>query len=142
MQVFLPYPDVSKSVRCLDKSRLGNQVWREAKTLLNGGWKHHPVAVMWKEYRPLLALYCLNGLDELMLRRHLDPSKLPPLLDYFTQIFNESPVIYPPWFGNEEFHRSHRLNLLFKYPQWYSKYRWEKIPSTKPDYYWPLQERK
>jgi hypothetical protein len=53
MQVFLPYNDLSASVRCLDKSRLGNQVWREAKTLINGGWKHHPVAKLWADYEKM-----------------------------------------------------------------------------------------
>lgn len=139
MQVFLPYPDVSKSVRCLDKSRLGNQVWREAKTLLNGGWKHHPVAVMWRDYRPLLALYCVHGLDELIRRGHLSLDKLPPLMAYFTEILGEGPVKYPSWFGNAEFHRSHQLNLLFKYPGWYRKYRWGDVPLEKPEYIWPKE---
>lgn len=44
MQVFLPYPDLRASVSCLDPKRLGNQVYREAKTLISGGCTTTPKA--------------------------------------------------------------------------------------------------
>ena len=43
---------------------------------------------------------------------------------------------YPPWFGNEKIHASHRSNLLRKDPEFYGKYGW-----TEPDnleYVWPV----
>lgn len=33
-------------------------------------------------------------------------------------------VIYPDWFGNEDFHKAHRSNLLRKDMQFYSQYGW------------------
>ena len=68
MQVFLPYPDFAKSVECLDPSRLGNQIYREALTLIKGGWKHHPASKMWANHKHALAKYWIAGLDELLKR--------------------------------------------------------------------------
>ena len=52
-QVFLPSPDLRASVCCLDPKRLGNQIYREAKTLITGGWTETPepdtkLAYIWK----------------------------------------------------------------------------------------------
>jgi hypothetical protein len=43
---------------------------------------------------------------------------------------------YPDWFGNKEFHASHRSNLLRKDPEFYGKYGWTE-PHDLP-YIWPL----
>ena len=43
----------------------------------------------------------------------------------------------PSWLGNEEFHASHRSNLLRKDPEHYGQFGW-----TEPDnlpYYWPVK---
>lgn len=154
MQVFLPYPDFEQSVQCLDPYRLGNQIWRECKTLLNGGWPHHPVAKMWADYRTALASYAIQGLHELLRRQAIDPHKYENHSKYFWSIFRESIASngfrLPPFYGNEEFHRSHRLNLLWKGQQdvisgrsstnWYTNYFSEPVPTSKPDYIWPTPE--
>ncbi len=136
MQVFLPYPDLKKSVCCLDPSRLGNQIYREAKTLITGGWPNHPASKMWRGYEVALAKYCLHGLEELTHRgRHY-----PRWIDFYKRYLISS-VKLPPWFGDYRLHSSHRSALLFKNFEWYSKFGWQESPSTLIDgkfpYYWP-----
>ena len=114
MQVFLPYPSFQQSVACLDKKRLGNQIWRECKTLLNGGWPNHPGNFIYKEDQWLITMW--------------QPCAL--WLKY-----------KPPFIGNSNFHLSHRLNLLWKDPEWYSQFFDEPIPTSKPDYYWPSPQK-
>jgi len=69
----MPYPDLKQSVCCLDNKRLGNQVYREGLTLLRGGWKNHPAAKIWADYKTALAIYCMYGLAELSRRNRLPP---------------------------------------------------------------------
>ena len=138
MQIFLPYPDFNKSVACLDKSRLGNQIWRECKTLLNGGWKHHPVAKMWKDYHAAMALYGIAGVQELLRRNDISQIKAHELCDYFCQFCTHVDGPMPPFIGNVHFHKSHRLNLLYKDPTWYRQFFNDPIPQTKPEYIWPI----
>ena len=141
MQVFLPYPSFQQSVACLDKSRLGNQIWRECKTLLNGGWKHHPVAKMWADYKPALAMYGLYGLHELIKRDHIKPEAARDVKPFFKSFINDLEAKNPSFIGNPDFHLSHRLNLLWKDPEWYSQFFDEPVPTSKPDYLWPSPQK-
>ncbi len=78
MQIFLPYPDMRKSLQALDNKRLGKQrvetyqiisaITRRPK--LDGtpykGWLNHPCTVMWRDYVPALGIPegndpCLRG---------------------------------------------------------------------------------
>lgn len=43
----------------------------------------------------------------------------------------------PPWFGREDFHASHRSNLLRKHPDWYRQFGWYE-PDDLP-YVWPVR---
>lgn len=154
MQVFLPYPSFQQSVACLDKSRLGNQIWRECKTLLNGGWKHHPVAKMWADYKPALVCYMYNGVQVLWERRWIQYGRYVSFVkdlqilmaidyDYAFDLVNATlkPEYNPPFIGNPDFHLSHRLNLLWKDPEWYSQFFDEPVPTSKPDYLWPSPQK-
>lgn len=137
MQTFLPYPDYKDSVSCLDKYRLGNQVYREGKTLISGGWPNHPASFMWKGYFHQLALYCIEGLHELE-RRGL---YYPQHFSYFEDMLNfHPPTDAPPWLGNEALHSSHRSNLLRKDPEWYGQFGW-KEPDDLP-YVWPITKNR
>ena len=42
----------------------------------------------------------------------------------------ETPIDYPHWFGNEQFHSSHRANLLRKDYEYYSQFGWEENPES------------
>ena len=44
---------------------------------------------------------------------------------------------YPPWFGDEKIHSSHRSNLLRKDPEFYGQYKWNE-PDNLP-YVWPIK---
>ena len=125
MQTFLPYEDYYESLKTLDPSRLGNQIYREARTLVNGGWENHPASKMWRGYEYSLCEYALEGLK--VLRERGRP--YPHWERWFKEKQREfSNTGKPPWVGNEEFHASHRSNLLRKDKEWYSQFGW-----TEPD---------
>ena len=132
MQTFLPLPSYRDSVRVLDPSRLVNQVYREAMTLIRGGWKNHPASRMWRGHRDQLILYALAGIDELRVRGREYPHIEHELLQLLE---SETPTKEPFWLGDDSFHASHRSNLLRKYPAWYGQFGW-----SEPDnllYIWP-----
>lgn len=150
MQVFLPLPSLKDSVTALDPKRLGNQIYRECKTLINGGWPYHPASKMWSGYKPALAVYALYGLEELACRGRFYPHHV----DYFKSFLpdgldlSDSQAIIelcPGWLGNEQLHSSHRAALLYKDYKWYSQFGWKEQPAVpfkngkkfSLPYYWP-----
>jgi len=48
---------------------------------------------------------------------------------------NGAPSHLPPWVGDEQFHASHRSNLLRKDRQWYGQFEWKE--SDDLPYVWP-----
>jgi len=75
---------------------------------------------MWRNYVPLLKEYLNASIDEWIERgfkNTMDKEDVDMALDY------------PPWFGNERFHDSHKSNLLKKDFEFYSQYRWNVDPS-------------
>ncbi len=135
MQTFLPYPDFKKSVEVLDSKRLGKQrveTFQVLNILLNRtetkGWRNHPVTLMWKGYEPALQLYQNYTINEWIKRGYKNNMM-------FENILLELQM--PPWFGKEEFHRSHRANLLRKDWSFYSNFFNE--DPTLP-YYWPVEK--
>jgi hypothetical protein len=129
MQVFLPYPDFATSTACLDPKRLGNQIYRECKTLILGGWANHPCSKMWAKYHTALAQYALCGLDELARRGKFYPHHI----DFYTRWTYNSDVVMPHWLGHEQFHSAHRSILLAKNFDWYSKFGWVEKPAQMID---------
>lgn len=136
MQTFLPYEDFKKSLACLDKKRLGKQRV-EARQILNAldpsydkkGWRNHPAVLMWKGYENALIEYYNLSLIEWALKggRNI---KLQPIKVKIT--FCD----LPHWLGNEEFHASHRSNLLRKDPNYYGQFGWSEGPDL--PYVWPV----
>jgi hypothetical protein len=138
MQTFLPYADLQESVRVLDYRRLGKQrveTFQVLNILLDRtptkGWRNHPVTVMWTGYESALQLYQNYTIQEWISRGYKNTMLLEE-----TDIDIDS-VIMPPWFGLEEFHRSHRSNLLRKDYEYYSQY-FDEDPNL--PYYWPAKE--
>ena len=133
MQTFLPYPSFEMTAQCLDNRRLGNQR-NEASVILNTlrggkqGWVHHPVVKMWRGYENALAYYLNTCITE-WIRRGFKNNMEYAVID--------GEIKWPPWLGNEEFHASHRSNLLRKDSPFYGKYSWLE-PSTLP-YVWPVR---
>lgn len=133
MQTFLPYADFEKSVKVLDYRRLGKQrveTFQVLNILLERtptkGWRNHPVTIMWTGYESALKLYQNITICEWINRGYNNNMKLEEI--------EPNSVVMPPWFGSEQFHRSHRSNLLRKNYEYYSQYFDE--PSDL-EYFWP-----
>jgi hypothetical protein len=152
MQTFLPYSSFTKSASVLDNLRLGKQRVEVLQILhsliLNKGWIHHPAVRMWKGYEKSLSEYGIAICKEWISRGFKDNclvqlQTINQLLGGYI-IFDEVNKICrtekPKWFGNEQFHSSHKSNLLRKFPEWYDKYGWTE--SNDLPYYWPTKDNK
>ena len=133
MQTFLPYADFQKSVEVLDYRRLGKQrveTFQVLNILLERtptkGWRNHPVTLMWTGYESALKLYQNITIYEWVSRGYKNNMRYEEV--------NLDSVVMPAWFGIEEFHRSHRSNLLRKDFGHYSQYFDEPVDL---EYYWP-----
>ena len=133
MQTFLPLPNYLESMRCLDRVRLGNQIWLEGVILLKGGWKHHPASKMWRGHEYHLGLYLLDGCKILEERGKAYPEVIKRIEAEMIKFPNTGS---PSWLGDEKFHASHRSNLLRKNPEWFSQFGWTE-PADLP-YVWPV----
>lgn len=148
MQTFLPLPNYADSARALDNQRLGNQCYRECKTLLSGGWPNHPASKMWAGYGRELAIYGLMCALEMMDRNQAGTGCWKPEVprrwaEYFKQMRDQLPMCtVPPWLGDDRVHSTHRSVLLWKKPRWYSQFGWKEKPlgpgeDGKFPYHWP-----
>ena len=121
MQTFLPIEDFEMSAKTLDNKRLGKQrveVLQILQALIEGvGWKHHPATKMWQQNTNALIRYGQAICDEWTARGFIDTVKDKILKYYDPSKTAEVPV----WFGRDEFHASHRSNLLRKDKEFYSK---------------------
>ena len=144
MQTFLPYPDFYQSLETLDYRRLGKQrmeCFQILKALANTtdvdlsdvdpsqlgkGWVNHPATRMWSGYEGALAQYHDESIKAWLRRGYKN-----------TMLLRAKPGQWPtpPWFGDPDFHASHRSNLLRKAPMWYRCFGWEE-PSDM-EYVWP-----
>lgn len=135
MQTFLPYFDIIKSIKCLDTKRLGKQRVEAMQILKalsnpNYGWQNHPAVKMWRGYETLLTYY-LNTCIDIWKKRGFRNTML--------QCYDETnieEIKIPKWFGNKEFHDSHKSNLLRKFPEHYEQFNW-KVSDNLP-YVWPI----
>lgn len=90
------------------------------------GWRNHPVTLMWTGYESALKLYQNITIREWVRRGYNNNMSYEEI--------EPNSVIMPFWFGIEEFHRSHRSNLLRKDFGYYSQYFDE---PNDLEYYWP-----
>jgi len=140
MQTFLPYSDFQRSAACLDRRRLGKQRL-EVLTILRvisgevRGWANHPAVRMWKGHRLRLAEYGLVVCDEWIARGYRDSCR-DKLVRYIEAICVNHSAASPSWLGHEEFHLSHRSNLVRKLPEHYRPL-WPGVPDDLP-YVWPV----
>lgn len=140
MQTFLPYKSFIKSASVLDNKRLGKQrveVLQILKTLTgeSKGWQNHPAVKMWKGYEGALAYYGYVVCQEWKSRGFKDSCE-EKIKDLAVRSFNYESGSFPEWLGNEDFHNSHKSNLLRKDKEFYSKYEWN-ITDDLP-YIWPV----
>jgi hypothetical protein len=136
MQTFLPHPNIKKSLESLDSRRLGKQRV-EAHQILNillnrtktKGWRNHPAVIMWRGYENALKIYFNEAVKIWISRGYKNNIKLEII---------RGKIIFPKWFGNKDFHASHRSNLLRKNKKHYSKFNWSE-PENLP-YLWPAKK--
>lgn len=138
MQTFLPYPDYALTATVLDRQRLGKQRVEVLQILRapqgnGGGWVNHPAVRMWRGHEGSLICYGLAICKEWVSRGYQDTCK-SKIAD-FSNMFPcyESA---PEWFGDPDFHRAHRSNLIRKAPAHY-KTLWPDVPDDLP-YIWPV----
>tara|TARA_R110002020_G_scaffold40339_1_gene119272 strand:+ start:133 stop:621 length:489 start_codon:yes stop_codon:yes gene_type:complete len=132
MQTFLPYESFKKSATILDWRRLGKQRVEgmqiinaiEGKKRKDGkpykGWLNHPATVMWRPYVNALKYYTDVIIEEWIRRGYNNNMELYGAYE----LVEDGVLTYPHWLGNEQFHSSHRANLLRKDYEYYSKFGW------------------
>lgn len=130
MQTFLPIADFQESARVLDRRRLGKQRV-EAMQIINsiltgGGWNRHPATVMWTWNVNALKRY-----HDVMIKEWVNRGYRNTMSLYEPKVY-EMPI----WFGDPQFHASHRSQLLAKDPDHYGRFGWEERPGEIP-YLWP-----
>ncbi|MBS3076607.1 MSMEG_6728 family protein [Candidatus Pacearchaeota archaeon] len=133
MQTFLPYPNLKKSLKALDSRRLGKQRV-EAFQILNillertdkKGWQNHPAVKMWRGYENALKLYFNKSVKLWIARGYKNTMKLEKI---------EGKIILPKWFGDKNFHDSHKSNLLRKDGDFY--FEFSENVSADLGYVWP-----
>lgn len=149
MQTFLPLPSFRGSARCLDDKRLGKQRLECKQILLchgipigahvpgKRGWRNHPAVLMWAGHEVALLVYGIVVCREWISRGFHDQLEG----EFVTAYSRLRPTIsanrYPEWFGDPDFHASHRSNLLRKNFWHYARLGWQE-PTNLP-YLWPVQ---
>jgi hypothetical protein len=111
-------------------------------------WYNHPAVRMYKNYEEFLLLYGYVICSEWLIRGYRDSLKIKFLQELINrgvcniEIDDQGvkPEIFgvrvPIWFGNKQFHASHRSNLLRKNFEWYNKFGWTE--SNNLPYFWPV----
>ena len=138
MQTFVPYDDNTQNALSLDNKRLGKQRvegWQILSALgylqmgslytigKNGklrkrGWLNHPAVLMWEGHEWWLCLYCEAICKEWIARGYKDT-----MLSRFQKwrAYNPQANPLPPsWWGEDEFHQSHRSRLISKDSEHYA----------------------
>lgn len=149
MQTFMPVRSFSGSAFHLDSKRLGKQRV-ECKQILialgvgvgqhqgnrGSSWRNHPAVRMWRGYEVALCEYSTAVCNEWR-RRGFADVLMPQFIESRHNILCDARFgpDNPAWLGMDEFHASHRSNLLRKMPAFYSKFGWSE-PDDLP-YFWP-----
>lgn len=144
MQTFLPHPDFHESAKALDYRRLGKQRV-EALQILNvltgattsKGWQNHPAVLMWKGYERSLVAYAV-AICEVWTSKGYKDTVAEKVRGLEQTYLADKPLVQPMWIGQEDFHLSHRSNLVRKLPSHYGSL-WPDVPNDLP-YFWPEGE--
>lgn len=119
MQTFLPYESFQASAASLDRQRLGKQRVENLQIMkallgLSKGWSNHPAVRMWRGHEDWLMEYQRAVCNEWTSRGYKDTC-----LEKTQALTPDVKSDYPVWLGREDFHRSHRMNLMRKDPEFY-----------------------
>ena len=156
MQTFLPSMDFAQTAEFLDRQRLNKQAleaWQIMMTNLKldpegnyrepKGWYNHPATLMWRGHETALLDYIRAMVSEWILRGYkstiLDKAEAT-----FVRGLEGGLVAYPhgdkpQWALDPEkaeaIASSHRLALLSKNYEWYSKFGWPEDTGVQPEEY-------
>jgi hypothetical protein len=148
VQTFLPYDDFRRTAEVLDRKRLGKQRV-ECIQVLRGlvrpgyGWRHHPAVKMWRGHEEALARYAYTCCERWVSLGFGDTCAATIAGDLAeagvrhvrTEAELRAAGAVPAWFGDEDFHRSHRSALLRKDPEHYGSL-FTDVPGDL-EYVWP-----
>lgn len=142
MQTFVPENTFYKSVRILDRQRLGKQRV-ETLQIMNAlagkskGWTNHPATRMWRGHELALLYYQRATVDE-WLRRGYKDTCWDKTEQVFMDTFDDTAYssTYPHWWGDNRVHDSHKSALVFKDPVWYNTIYPDIVGEY--NYYWPV----
>lgn len=142
MQTFLPFNDLKLSVKCLDNKRLCKQIVEAFQIItFRVPTINHPAVLMWHTYEKCLIQYTIYCCEEYTNRY----DKIHSIYEFLCSEYNiyEYTLIdnfeYPSWFNSQILFLSHKINLLRKDFDWYSKYfEYNLLDEYSEGYYWPL----
>lgn len=127
MNIYMPFPDLTKSAECLDDRRL-DKVRSDISAVLRACAEPPPVAPnkehsaikMWRGNERFLINYGIVVCSEWMSRGNTD-STLAKMMKLRADFPEESDKA-PEWFGTDELHKSHQSMLLRLQPSHYKPY--------------------
>jgi len=136
MQTFMPEQTFEEIAKALDYRRLGKQRV-ETLQIINAivmnrqhGWRNHPATKMWMKNPAGLAAYGIAMCEEWIRRGYNDTC-----LGKIKKVIAPDATDLPRWWGREDIVRSHRSNLIRKFPDFYRPL-WSNVPDDLP-YVWP-----
>jgi hypothetical protein len=131
MQTFLPYSDMSKSARVLDRQRLGKQrveCMQIMKALTTGStsWINHPCTKMWAGHGGYLLWYT-HAVCNVWLGKGYKDTCFDKTKQLFADSITLSDEVFalPEWFMDEDFHNRHKSMLLQKDYEYYKQFDWD-----------------
>lgn len=146
MQTFVPDSASFKaSLEVLDWKRLGKQRVEALQIYhsisgQSSGWANHPAVKMWKGHEFALCAYGLQACNLWASKGYLDnlgirfENRMRELCGGdFTIAIDK--LMFPPWWGDDRIHASHRAALLTKDGKHYSQFGWSERPLLA--YVWP-----
>lgn len=153
MQTFLPYENFVMSAQVLDRQRLGKQrlealeclnlildkplaiVFPDKKIWKSDRHANHPCRWQWQGHPDWLAMYGMFICSEWIARGYVDNQL--PIYNLLVNQFDLCPddSNKPWWLGMEDYHASHRNNLVRKRPDIYAK-EWPDA-DIEGSYIWP-----
>lgn len=120
-------------MRRLGKQRVECYQILRTLTGISDGWKNHPATKMWRGHERLLSSYALIVCLEWRERGYKD-TLLEKIQNEIVPRLSPNVLPRPSWLGNEDFHRSHRANLVRKDPTFYTP-KFGALPDE--PYIWP-----
>ncbi len=156
MQTFLPVPSFSGTAELLDRQRLNKQAleaWQIMMTNLKldpegnhrepKGWYNHPATLMWRGHDMALLEYIRAMVSEWILRGYkstiLDKAEATMATAIDRGLVAYPHADMPKWYKVPQtlnaITKSHRLALLNKNYQWYSRWGWKEDTGVKPESY-------